>query len=79
MVFAASPSATAIGSSYNREAEIANRFFPKVTAGLARLKADRFVLDGELVIPGQSFETLQLRLHPEASRISELSGKFWHE
>ena len=53
-----------------------NRFFPEVAAGLARLKAERFVLDGELVIPGQSFETLQLRLHPAASRISELSGKF---
>ncbi len=53
-----------------------NRFFPEVAAGLARLKADRFVLDGELIIPGQSFETLQLRLHPAASRIAELSGKF---
>jgi ATP-dependent DNA ligase len=53
-----------------------NRFFPEVAAGLARLRVERFVLDGELVIPGQSFETLQLRLHPAASRISELSGKF---
>ena len=53
-----------------------NRFFPEVATGLARLKADRFVLDGELIIPGQSFETLQLRLHPAASRIAELSSKF---
>jgi ATP-dependent DNA ligase len=53
-----------------------NRFFPEVAAGLARLKAARFVLDGEIVIPGQSFETLQLRLHPAASRDTELSGKF---
>ncbi len=55
-----------------------NRFFPEVVAGLARLKADRFVLDGELVIPGQSFETLQLRLHPAASRdcrtVGQVSG-----
>ena len=29
-----------------------NRFFPEVVAGLARLKPERFVLDGELVIPG---------------------------
>ena len=50
-----------------------NRFFPEVVAGLAGLKADRFVLDGELVIPGQSFETLQLRLHPAASRVAELA------
>ena len=40
------------------------------------MKAERFVVDGELVVPGQSFETLQRRLHPAASRISELSGKF---
>ncbi|GLS34111.1 ATP-dependent DNA ligase [Mesorhizobium albiziae] len=53
-----------------------NRYFPEVAAGLARVKAERFVLDGEIVIPGQSFETLQLRLHPAASRIAELSGKF---
>ena len=33
-----------------------NRFFPEVAAGLAKLKADRFVLDGELIIPGQPFE-----------------------
>jgi ATP-dependent DNA ligase len=39
------------------------------------LKAARFVMDGELVIPGQSFETSQLRLRPAASRIAELSGK----
>jgi len=37
---------------------------------------EHFVLDGELIIPGQSFETLQLRLHPAASRIAELSGEF---
>ena len=53
-----------------------NRFFPEVASGLAGLKAEHFVLDGELIIPGQSFETLQLRLHPAASRIAELSGKF---
>src|SRR5262245_48466147 len=53
-----------------------NRFFPEVVAGLARLKNERFILDGELVIPGQPFETLQLRLHPAANRVAELSGKF---
>ena len=53
-----------------------NRFFPEVVAGLARLTPDRFVLDGELVIPGQSFETLQLRLHPAASRTARLAREF---
>ena len=31
------------------------------------------MLDGELVIPGGSFETLQFRLHPAESRIRKLS------
>ena len=45
-----------------------NSFFPQVVAGLARLKPEQVVLDDELVIPGQSFETLQLRLNPATSR-----------
>jgi len=49
------------------------RYFPEVAAGLAALPAGRFVLDGELVIPGEPFETLQLRLHPAASRIERLA------
>src|SRR5262245_20886654 len=36
-----------------------NRFFPEVVRSLVRLKkTGRFVLDGELIIPGQPFETL---------------------
>jgi hypothetical protein len=50
-----------------------NRFFPEVVAGLARLTPDRFVLDGEPIIPGQAFETLQLRLHPAATRATRLA------
>jgi ATP dependent DNA ligase domain len=74
---AALPSATATRSTSSpKKQKSLNRFFPEVVAGLARLKADRFVLDGELIIPGQPFETLQLRLHPAARRIAELSGKF---
>jgi ATP-dependent DNA ligase len=38
-----------------------------------RLRRKRFVLDGELVIPGQPFDALQARLHPAASRIQRLS------
>src|SRR4029079_10623521 len=43
------------------------RYFPDVIAAIGEIKAERFVLDGELVIPiGQtlSFDELQLRLHP---------------
>jgi ATP-dependent DNA ligase len=49
------------------------RYFPEVAAGLASLAKTSFVLDGELVIRGGSFEALQLRLHPAESRIRKLS------
>lgn len=52
------------------------RYFPEVAAAIGRLKAERFALDGELVIPvGDvlSFEALQMRLHPAESRIRKLS------
>lgn len=47
-------------------------------AALARLKPPRFTLDGELVIPvaeSLSFEALQMRLHPAASRIRRLAAE----
>ncbi len=53
------------------------RYFPDVVAALAQVRAKRFVLDGELVIPvmGQlSFDELQLRLHPAASRVQKLAA-----
>ncbi|MBA2243211.1 MAG: ATP-dependent DNA ligase [Chthoniobacterales bacterium] len=53
------------------------RYFPDVVAALARLTAERFVLDGELVIPvdaALSFDELQLRLHPAASRVQKLAA-----
>jgi ATP-dependent DNA ligase len=43
---------------------------------LLKTKAKRFLLDGELIIPigdALSFEALQLRLHPAASRVERLS------
>jgi ATP-dependent DNA ligase len=52
------------------------RYFPEVVAGLRTLKADGFVIDGELAIPtaeGLSFGALQMRLHPAESRIRKLS------
>lgn len=52
------------------------RYFPEVVAAVARLPVERFVLDGELVIPiGKvlSFDALQMRLHPAESRIRKLS------
>jgi ATP-dependent DNA ligase len=53
------------------------RYFPDVVEALLALKPKRFVLDGEIVIPvddGLSFEELQLRLHPAASRVRKLAA-----
>lgn len=52
------------------------RYFPEIVEALLRLKASKFVLDGELVIPvkgGLSFDDLLQRIHPAASRIARLS------
>jgi len=53
------------------------RYFPDVVDALRALTAKRFVLDGEIVIPVDdtlSFEELQLRLHPAASRVEKLAA-----
>lgn len=55
-----------------------SRYFPDVAANLARLKAKHFRLDGELVIPVDnvlSFDALQMRLHPAASRVARLAAE----
>ncbi len=52
------------------------RYFPEVVDMFGRLRAPRFVLDGELLISSGdvvSFDALQLRLHPAESRIAKLS------
>jgi ATP-dependent DNA ligase len=52
------------------------RYFPEVAARLAELAPERFILDGELVVPhGKtlSFDSLQMRLHPAESRIKKLA------
>src|SRR6476619_5903469 len=53
------------------------RYFPDVAANVAKLAQQEFVLDGELVIPiggALSFDELQLRLHPAASRVQKLAA-----
>jgi ATP-dependent DNA ligase len=54
------------------------RYFPDVVELLEGLPADDFVLDGELTIPVDgrlSFDELQLRLHPAASRVRKLADE----
>jgi ATP-dependent DNA ligase len=55
-----------------------DRYFPDVAALLAELRARRFAIDGELLIAtagAVSFEALQLRLHPAASRVARLADQ----
>ncbi len=54
------------------------RYFPELVAALLKLKATRFVLDGEIVIPidgAFSFDALLQRIHPAESRIRKLSAE----
>ena len=54
------------------------RYFPEIVEALAALPLKKFVLDGELVVPLQdrlSFEELQMRLHPAASRVKKLAAE----
>ncbi|MFC7051244.1 ATP-dependent DNA ligase [Hansschlegelia quercus] len=54
------------------------RYFPEVVERLRTLQAERFVIDGELVIEidGKlSFEALQMRLHPAETRIRKLAAE----
>lgn len=53
------------------------RYFPEVAAAVAAVPAERFVVDGELLIPvgaSLSFEALQMRLHPAESRVRKLAA-----
>jgi ATP-dependent DNA ligase len=52
------------------------RYFPELVEAALGLKAERFVLDGEIAIPIKnrlSFDDLLMRIHPAASRIQRLS------
>ncbi|HZO85793.1 MAG TPA: ATP-dependent DNA ligase [Verrucomicrobiae bacterium] len=52
------------------------RYFPELVEAVLALKADRFVVDGEIAVPLKerlSFDDLLQRIHPAASRIQRLS------
>jgi len=52
------------------------RYFPEITTALASLAAQKFVVDGELIITSErtlDFDALLQRIHPAASRIKKLS------
>jgi len=61
----------------SKNAQPLARYFPDVVANVAKLPQQQFVLDGEVVIPiggALSFDELQLRLHPAASRVQKLAA-----
>ena len=52
------------------------RYFPELVDALRGLKAKKFVLDGEIIVPVKgslSFDDLLQRIHPAESRIRKLS------
>jgi ATP-dependent DNA ligase len=52
------------------------RYFPELITALTALKPQRYVLDGEIVLPihgALSFDHLLMRIHPSLSRITKLS------
>ncbi|HTS09551.1 MAG TPA: ATP-dependent DNA ligase [Candidatus Eisenbacteria bacterium] len=60
----------------SRDEKPLNRYFPDVEESLRSVLPPRCVLDGEIVIVREGeldFDTLQLRLHPAASRVKLLS------
>jgi ATP-dependent DNA ligase len=55
------------------------RYFPDLCEELHDLRATRFAVDGEIVIPvvkGFSFDLLLQRIHPAASRVAKLSEQY---
>jgi ATP-dependent DNA ligase len=54
------------------------RYFPELVSAVTALKAKRFVLDSEIVVPrGQafSFDDLLQRIHPAESRVKRLAAE----
>jgi ATP-dependent DNA ligase len=60
----------------SKSGRLMTRYFPELVAALGALKARKFVLDGELVVPAGrafSFDALLQRIHPAASRVRRLA------
>ena len=62
----------------SRDTKPLNRYFPELIEPLLAGLPERCVLDGEIVIAGArglDFESLQLRIHPAASRVKLLASQ----
>jgi ATP-dependent DNA ligase len=54
------------------------RYFPELVETMLSVKATKFVLDGEIVIPDEgslSFDELLMRIHPAKSRVLKLASE----
>lgn len=61
---------------FSKSGKPLRRYFPEMIAMLESLASGSFLLDGELILPLEgalSFDALQARLHPAASRIAKLA------
>ena len=60
----------------SKSGQALTRYFPEIVDALGAVKATRFVLDGEIVVPRDrafSFDDLLQRIHPAASRVKKLA------
>jgi ATP-dependent DNA ligase len=63
----------------SRNGKPMNRYFPEVVETLAKLKAERVVVDGEIIVVDdgiQEFDLLGQRIHPAESRVRMLSEQW---
>ncbi|MBV9155104.1 MAG: ATP-dependent DNA ligase [Acidobacteriaceae bacterium] len=54
------------------------RYFPEIKAALLSLSADKFIIDGELIVTEKrtlNFDALLQRIHPAESRIKKLASE----
>jgi ATP-dependent DNA ligase len=60
----------------SKSGESLTRYFPEIVAALVAARAAKFVVDGELLIAGETasdFDALLQRIHPAASRVQKLA------
>jgi ATP-dependent DNA ligase len=60
----------------SKSGRLMTRYFPELVTALQALAAQKFVLDGEIVVPADgafSFDALLQRIHPAASRVRKLA------
>jgi ATP-dependent DNA ligase len=63
----------------SRNGKPMNRYFPEVVEAIGKMKADRIVIDGEIVVEVdgvQEFDLLGQRIHPAESRVKMLAEQW---